>query len=36
MIAMSAREHRIYNPAMECIDREELRKLQGRRLAETV
>ena len=33
---MSKREHRIYNPAMECIDREELRKLQGERLVATV
>ena len=33
---MGHREHRIYNPAMECIDREELRKLQGERLAATV
>lgn len=33
---MSTREHRIFNPAMECIDREQLRKLQGERLAATV
>ena len=33
---MSTKEHRIYNPEMECIDREELRKLQGERLVETV
>ena len=33
---MRQKEHRIYNPAMECIDREQLRKLQGERLAATV
>ncbi len=36
MIGMSTREHRIYDPAMECIDREQLRKLQGERLVQTV
>ncbi len=30
------REHKIYNPEMECIDREELRKLQGDRLKKVV
>ena len=33
---MSQREHHIFNPALECIDREQLRKLQGERLAATV
>ena len=33
---MSQSERRIFNPAMECIDREQLRKLQGERLVETV
>ena len=33
---MSQREHRIYNPAMECISRDELHKIQGERLAATV
>ena len=33
---MSQKKHLIYNPAMECIDREELRKLQSARLAATV
>ena len=33
---MSKREHRIYNPAMECMDREQLRALQGERLRKTV
>ena len=33
---MGQREHRIYNPKWECIDREELRKWQGERLKETV
>ena len=28
--------HKIYNPAMECMDREKLRELQGKRLRETV
>lgn len=28
--------HRIYNPEMECMDREERKKLQGKRLHETV
>ena len=36
MITMAQREHRIYNPAMECIDRGQLKKLQGERLAATV
>lgn len=30
------KKHLIYNPEMECIDREELKKLQGERLRETV
>ena len=30
------KEHRIYNPEMECIDREALRELQGKRLREVV
>ena len=33
---MRKREHRIYNPAMECMDREQLRELQGERLKKTV
>ena len=33
---MSQREHRIYNPAIECISRDELHKIQGERLAATV
>ncbi len=33
---MSQREHRIFNPAMECISRDELHKIQGERLAATV
>ena len=33
---MSQSERRIFNPAMECISRDELRKLQGERLVETV
>ena len=33
---MSTREHRIFNPEMECMDREQLRKLQGERLVKTV
>ena len=36
MIYMAQKQHRIYNPAMECIDREQLKKLQGERLAATV
>lgn len=30
------KEHKIYNPQMECMDREELRELQNKRLRETV
>ena len=33
---MSKREHRIYNPAIECMDREQIRKLQSERLVRTV
>ena len=33
---MSQKVHRIYNPAMECISRDELTALQGQRLAATV
>ena len=33
---MSQKDHRIYNPAMECISRDELTALQGQRLAATV
>lgn len=29
------REHKIYNPEMECIDREKLREIQGERLRKT-
>ena len=29
-------KHKIYNPEMECIDREELRKIQGERLKNVV
>ena len=36
MIDMSQKVHRIYNPAMECISRDELTALQGQRLAATV
>ena len=31
-----ARKHKIWNPKMECMDRAELKKLQGARLIETV
>ena len=30
------KEHKIYNPEMECIDREKLREIQGERLRKTV
>ena len=33
---MRQKEHRIYNPAMECISRDELHALQGERLVRTV
>ena len=33
---MSKTERRIFDPAVECMDREQLRKLQGERLVETV
>ena len=33
---MAQTERRIFNPAIECMDREQLRKLQGERLVETV
>ena len=36
MREMSQREHRIYNPAMECMSRDELHHLQSERLAATV
>ncbi len=33
---MKSREMKIWNPEIECMDREELRRLQGERLKATV
>ncbi|MEF9894492.1 MAG: phenylacetate--CoA ligase [Clostridia bacterium] len=35
-IYMEAKEYKIWNPEMECMDREQMRALQGKRLANTV